>query len=109
MFKKKKYPLVLISSIVLIIFTLLYVIFLSPNQKFMLLELSVSSIIIFFALIFSSISLLMTFIFRNYKRGLLAGGFIVVVLLLRLIGFTSLIYPILLLAFIILVDRLLRN
>lgn len=104
--KKKKLLPLFFSSLGLCVLLSILVIFWSPEQSIGLLDFSVSIKLLFFALVFSAVSLLFSFLFSNIFRGFLAGTFVVLFLLLRLFGFTNLFYPILLIMLIILIDRL---
>lgn len=106
---RKKYFPALISSIVLLVGLGLFVIFWSPNQSFIILNISISTKIVFFSLFFLALSLLGSFIFLNYTRGFFSGIILTLILLLRFFGFMNIFYPILLIILGILIDRLLSK
>lgn len=106
---RKKYFPAAISSLVLFIGLGLFVIFWSPNQSFIVLNISISTKIIFFLLFFLALGLLGSFVFSNYTRGFFTGVIVIMILLLRFFGFMNIFYPILLIILGILIDRLLSK
>ena len=104
--KKRKMLPYLVSFIALAAVLIFLVIFWSPEQSFLILDISISTKWVFFLLVFASLSCLSTFIFSNVTRGLLVGVFVASVLLLRFFGFTNIFYPVLLILLFVLIDRL---
>lgn len=103
--KRKMLPYLFASFVIFIVLSLL-IIFWSPEQSFLILDISISVKWFFFLLVFASLSCLSTFIFSNIIRGLLVGFFVASVLLLRIFGFTNIFYPVLLIVLFILIDRI---
>jgi len=107
--KRKKYIPFLIVSILFFAVLGWIIIFQSPNESLNLLGVSIPMEIIFFVLILISISLFFSFLFGNILRGVLVGIIAMLILLLRILGFTSILYPLLLLILGILIDRLIAK
>lgn len=85
------------------------ILFIPPSKNVILLGIPINVLFFFFPILFIFIFSLLSFIFQKKKHGILAGIFLVVYLLLRLLGFTHILFLLILLALLLILELLFAN
>lgn len=106
---KKKYLGYLYAFIFFLGLFVLLVFMLSPQKLIPLPYISLSPIVLFYSLLFITILFLGTFVFTSLRRGILLSSGVTIVLLLRMLGFRSILYLILPIIIVLLIELFFRR
>lgn len=101
--RKKLYPYLIAGLVGLLLFAL-FVDVTDPSYSFRVSSITISTIVIFFALSLATLFALFSFVFLNRRRGILASLLINSVLLLRSFGYKNIFSDIVIVLIFVLIE-----
>lgn len=107
--RKKRSFLLLLLSLLSLAGLCYLIVFLSPNAHFSTMNYELSTIYIFFLLLFLFFSSLFGIVFNNTRRGITWGIFITLYCILRFLGLKSILFFVLVAALLFTIEHLLSQ